>query len=278
MGVNNPAGRLLSVLNVLRNAGNVSAIQAWSAALNVSPNDKLRVLERFGRAAMLAHRAKDAVLQVENVTHERFLRWVPAVEHAFSLQSLNGAVSVFTSQLNETVLYSLEMCDELLSRTLPEKVLANDDLKALRKDFEELKVELANAEVSTSLKHYVSDHLNEILAALADYDIAGIEPFERALENVVGSVILKFEVFDKVTKTTVGKRFWTVVQRALLTVSVLHGGAQLPTDFEKLHQLLLNHSAVESVEKKDRPDVIGPDSIIEVTESDGGFSRQKPSS
>jgi hypothetical protein len=238
--INNPAARLLKLIQALRfHDANRPAMDAWRSVLAVAPNDNPRLLERFGLVVMLPRRAKQAVLEVPDISHEIYLRWLPQVESAFVRQSLSGPLHQYLGQIDKTVELGIEFCAELLARQRPENTLGDDDLQALRKEFALLLTDLDVADIPLVLKHRISRHLAEVVKAIDDYQIAGVEALEHALETVVGAAVLDAATSEMFRGTTMGRRIWKAIKDTLIILSLLHSTIQLPGDVAGLQKLLL---------------------------------------
>ena len=210
---------------------------------------------------MLPMHAKEAVEELTNIDTQLLLRWYPKVEAAFMVPLSGTPISHFFSHIDPTVEYGVEVCAELLSRKLPEKIVSDENLKALQKDFAELRAEvIADDNIPPPLKKLILHHVNEILKAISDYDITGIQPLEHAVENAVGSVLLHPEIHQK---TEVGQSFGRKLKMAASILLLLQGLLQLPNEVNSVRKLFFEMHDEPAIEVDHRSE-----GVIEVSAED----------
>lgn len=232
--VNNPAARLHRILTQLRSQNsNTKAIDAWSAILRTPSHDGLRLLQRYARVIALPGAVRDEITQI-HVDHELYLRWVPKVQTTFLSHSLTGLITHFHQHVDQADVDRIEFCAVELSRSRPEPVVEGRQLVELLHHAQELRRECLSDEIALDLRDHLLRYVDEIISAIEEYDIVGIQPLRRSMEAAVGSSVVDRERSKRLDATPVGKKFFQFVYNGLLILNMLHGALQLPHDVQTI--------------------------------------------
>ena len=177
---------------------------------------------------------KEAMSYIDDMDHSIYLRWLPEVEASFSILNFDMQWKNFIDRFNGEIMFGIEVCSDRLSRERPEKT-ANEDLLAdLSKKVNELLSEIDSADLSGNVWLYIHDHLVRVKEAIEEYRIRGIEPLESAFQQAVGGVVLSPEIYKETQRSQKGKRFWEIMGRLAIVVSLTVGSVQIGKDVVSL--------------------------------------------
>ena len=83
---NNPAGRLLNIINAgKRLPGDKQSAENWAQLLTVPIEDKSLLLRRVGYVMALPSQIRDQFEELHNLDKKIYLKWLPSVEASFSI-------------------------------------------------------------------------------------------------------------------------------------------------------------------------------------------------
>ena len=255
---NNAANRLHRLLTQAKQLpGNTLMGEAWRKVLRLETDDLSLLLLRLGRLLELPHRVQAELQRVDAFNPGLHLRWKPAVDKAFSGLNLGAAIEPFQRLVDQTSLYSLEVCGDLLARFAPERVLEREEISELWDKAQELLQSLDSSDLPVELDAYLRKHATSIIEALSSYDVVGVSGVQNAVESAVGSIPFNASVLARIREQDkpVFRKFWTLLARAALIVS-------LTTDMVQLGQsvvALLPEPAVTAVEIDELPAAEPPD-------------------
>lgn len=220
--LNNPAGRLLEVLKRAKafQPPNAKALEAWAKILEVPPNDIPHLLTQFGKVLTLPKIVQERIKSQEEINHSIYLKWVPKVESCFKSINLETTIHSFTSNLDEAALDGLEFCSELLSRVQPEIEIDEKEIGKITKQIHKLQDEIIQSEIDNQYKFFMLEKLEELLKALQEYRIMGVEPIDEVFVNTFGRLATNQQIYEETKDTEIGGKFWSVLTRALLLTSL----------------------------------------------------------
>jgi hypothetical protein len=240
----NPAGRLVSLVNRIRTYDlGKRSLDVWQKILGA--DGVLEVANRFALVLTLPKAAKDSIESIPDINHELHLRWVPALQQALAGHSFNSPMNTFTTPIDGPAMYALEYCADLLSNRRPKKVIEQSELESLAHKIDQLRQDVAVADLSSAVKEYIFDNLDLISGAIRDYQFVGVRPLERALHATVGSIPFKKQEALQMKGTDFSKRFWEIVGRIAMILSVVNSAVQLT---KSVDQLLLEAPATISAQ------------------------------
>ena len=224
---NNPAQRLLTILEAAKQQPDQKAENIWGALLGVADGNKAQLLRRLGLVMELPFQIKEEIERIPQIEHAVYLKWMPAVEASFSNLNLGRNFSEFKTPVTATALYGLEVCSEILSRYSAEKVLNPKELDELDADVNSLMDELLNSDIDRDLKSFVLSKLDDVHLAILDYKFAGVKPMRKAVEAVIGSIAFEKELHTKLGNSKFSRRFWGIMTRTAMVVTIVAGTVQI---------------------------------------------------
>lgn len=270
MATNNPAGRLHALLTKARvpprDNDNAKARDRWAEVLEVDAQDLPTLLARLSAVIALLSQVRAAIGSVPDIDQDRFLRYLPQIERAFSRLNLNNGWKSFASPIDKTAMYSLHLCDERLSALKPEISLPEDKLERLHQQVRDMFDDISANVSNPRLRSFLLEHLGAMDQALRKYRISGTPPLERAVEAAVGGYVIRSAQGDKgVTEASATKKLMVIIA----VILVLNMGDQAVALMERIGGALPTGDAVPATSGAD--DAIDAEAI-----EGGGFPTSKP--
>lgn len=190
MSLNNPAGRLLALLEEAgtppKDSDRTPVRDRWAKVLGVDRNDRTALLARFGEVMALPSEVRAAVEAVPDITPGVYLKNLSKVEQTFGQVNLEAQWCQFARALDSNVMDGLEVCDELLGRRCPETTLPDDERERIHSQVRELFEEVRAEETDPNLREFLLRHLKAMDDALQEYKISGTPPVVQAAEAILG--------------------------------------------------------------------------------------------
>lgn len=229
--MNNPAGRLLTIIN----AGKAQpkkkrAADIWGALLEVSPQDKTLLLERVGGVLSLPSKIRTEISQIKDVNEGVYLKWLPTVERSFNSLNFDAPWQQFIDIIDEAAIYGMEVCSELLSRMSPEKIIDMNSMDTLKSQIDELLSSLDDQDIDLGIKKFIYEHLTKIKFAIEEYKINGTVPLEDEFHSVLGCIVTNPGIYSNSKETEAGKGFWGVMGKLAVLVTITVGAIQIGQD------------------------------------------------
>jgi hypothetical protein len=174
---NNPAGRLLQVVEGLRGENpNAPTQNVLAAALQVSETDTTRFYSKLAQLELLASVVESLIRAAEPDDSDLLLVWVNAMKAILSGRNLEAPWNQHAQRLGPEVMLSLNYCDRTLGRAAPEPTIPEEQRNDLYRDVLEFLNESRESDLQEPLRSYVIDNLEAIIAALQDYALLGTKP------------------------------------------------------------------------------------------------------
>ncbi len=227
-GPNNPAGRLLIVINGLRNQKNRRMHDAWGEALKVDPNEISKLIERVSFVSKLVDETEFRIKSLEDLNHELYLRWVPLVRKIFISLNLDTNLTSINQTLSPEALAGLEFCDDVLSQRCPEKMVDPEKLTELTNEVQQLMDDVLKSDLPDDLREFILDKLDLLLRALEMYQFTGIKPLSDALDGVIGSTLRSGKEWNVESINTVSvQNFWGLLGKISIIINFAESGQKL---------------------------------------------------
>lgn len=229
----NPAGRLYTLLKEAKvppSQGDRQKVRIrWAEVLGLDPNDRPALLAQLSRIFTLPEQIRTGLQSVPDLNPERYLEPLDNVERAFSNLNLENQWNSFASPIDAATMAILGVCDERLSATRPEPVVPEDERKDLHEAVRALFEDVKYNEEDPDLREFLLRHLAAMDRALNEYRISGTPPLEDAVAAAVGDAILRQQRGKEADGKKRSRRFWQVIRRAVLLLSLLDMGTGLGT-------------------------------------------------
>ncbi|HEX4139125.1 MAG TPA: hypothetical protein VHY09_02180 [Candidatus Methylacidiphilales bacterium] len=190
----NPAQRLLDILNEARKQPHGPISQVWEKVFNLKM-DPPNFYKVCGHLNNLVDLVEIRIKQIKGLNHGLFLRDLPAIRRIVSPTSMGENWNSIKGPLETGALTGLEFCSNELGKLHIEIPIPNEDLKRLRAEFATLMTEISNSEIASELKMILSDLAASSLLAIDQYRILGNEGLKKAVAYAIGTVTLHRDQF-----------------------------------------------------------------------------------
>lgn len=187
---NNPAGRLLDLLEELRNTHNNMTVRLALANLfNADENDTGEILRLLADLSRLVRDAKAATLQIPNVDTALYLAPYLRLEDMIAHISLDKAWHVVKGPLDDKVMIELRFGADLLSRTISSAELEEGDVVRFLDELDALLKDALSSDLPDQLKRLFARNLESIRHALLAFKMVGADGLQGELDGVLGAII-----------------------------------------------------------------------------------------
>ncbi|EHW2068277.1 hypothetical protein ACLKUG_004833 [Salmonella enterica subsp. enterica serovar Havana] len=204
--IDNPAQRLLDLLeqgNEYQRTDNCRKV--WQKILQVEGMEEHHLLTRLACAIALTGR----IIQVRednfSTLRGKSNHWKSHVDKAFVSQSLNDGWYTFQDNIDDRTLTELGMLSDLFETRGAHAGIAADEIDALLERITQLRSEIRESELSSTMKTKLLKQLSQIQEALESYSISGVEPVMDAVQSTLGLAVLHPEYRSEISKGTNSK-------------------------------------------------------------------------
>ncbi|MBB1315808.1 hypothetical protein [Aliivibrio sp. SR45-2] len=228
MELNNPAGRLLKILEKCKAIPRTEKTRdAWAKVLDIESKDRILLVGRVGKVFALADEIAIELGRVEGVDISRYMSWTKYLEIALTSCNFDVAWHDFVSKINEPTLDYLHMASGMLATNRPQPVLAYAELESIYSGAKDIIKEIIAADLPPKMKQYFLDQLRKICTAIEEYQITGSPEVLDIVEATFGKAVLYKEYLDvRETHKSISK-FWKFMANTALVVSTVAGGLQI---------------------------------------------------
>jgi hypothetical protein len=208
----NSIKRLLVILRKVLNVkfrGNI--LEFWREVFDIPQKEgyKEKTFLMFFELRELVKEAKNDISSLE-VNHNLYLRHYNNIEQIVEIETLYEQrwEEFRRSKLNNVTMESLEYCLDVLLKHPSENEIKKDDLLWIKEEVDKLTNEVLEKDIEPDLKKVIVSLLESIDLAIIEYKISGIKSFEKLLEQSIGKIILKENLFkNEETKKEVSGLF-----------------------------------------------------------------------
>lgn len=197
----NPAKRLHALLSSARKQnGKRPSGEVWATVLNIELSNQGELLVRIADMIHLVDKVKRSITNLNDANHNLLLERIHNVETIFTNLNFNQAWEVNQKYLDETTMYSLRVCSDVLSKGIGNKEVSEEELKKIQSSVEELLNSTLNAEIDSELKSIVIENLEAIRKSIIGYRINGVDGMRQALEKSIGATIMHKKLREEFSK------------------------------------------------------------------------------
>lgn len=220
--INNPAARLLSLINQGKSAGFKASniANAWCILLNVSGNDHQKILNRIGYVISIPDKIEEQIKELGELSPKIYLKYINNIKWAlhggFNYQQQWSTV---TDKFTREVMDNLEVLSDVLSRNFGEKTVENEELKYILDDIDFLMDSIQSIAISNELRNLISDQLIKLKSSIEEYPICGIVPIQQNLLATITQIT--FIKTDKETESVIWKRIAKIAMIVGIVSSVV---------------------------------------------------------
>jgi len=212
----NPAQRLHDILtrSKQKDLQHKQMLVAWRAVLGLPEDiDDLIVMSKIGKVFTLPSIITTHIQRFPDLPADLYLGWRKDLAAAFRAIHFSTMFGEFSNRLSDSLLTTISFCAHELSRRMPEKDVAREDLSAIRESAWSLYEEVLKSDLPPHLAQYLLDHLYLIIEAIDDFEITGAAGLERSLNAVIGAVATDTVTAKQADESQFGKRFWGVMTK-----------------------------------------------------------------
>lgn len=239
VSMNNPAGRLYSILEKgNRIDQNIKIQEAWAKLLE-TPQDNLPLLfQRVGCVVALPAQIKEEILAQTGINHEAHLRWLPQVEKAMKQLNFAAQWKAFDQHITDATILGLEICDDVLSRKSPVDPLKDKDLREIHSEVGTLYDDVLKADIPTDVRLFLLRHLKNLNLTMLEYRLTGVLPIEASISAAVGEAVINRDIAERSKTSEHGQKFWEMLGRVAVLLAALNGAFQLTDSVVKYFPLV----------------------------------------
>ena len=113
----------------------------------------------------------------------------------------------------------LRSCADILENHASERIIPQDVIGDLLSSAATLFNEVKDADLEPDLKHFLLKQIHSIEVALRQHQVAGVAPIEEALNQVIGSTIIRKGFWERAAKSPITRKVETFVNQVLIIVA-----------------------------------------------------------
>ncbi|WP_282808201.1 hypothetical protein [Hafnia alvei] len=237
--IDNPAQRLLDLLEQgtkHRRAENCREV--WQHLLQTGGMEEHHLLTRLAHTMALPGR----IIQVRednfSTLRGKSNHWKSCIDKAFVSQTLNGEWNTFWQHIDDRTLTELAMLSDLFETRGAHAVIAAEEINDLLTRITQLRHEIRESGLSSTLKTLLLKQLSQIQEALESYSISGVEPVMDAIQSTLGLAVMHPEYRKEISKGA-GSQFGEKISSLLTdTASVVTIAGAMPAISGAVHVAL----------------------------------------
>jgi hypothetical protein len=222
MEYDNPAERLLTIIRSCKAIpANTMCRQAWVQVLKTG-NDNALLMSRLGKVMELPRIAVEALNDHFPSRASTWSHWTSQVNNAFMNQNLHAEWSSFINCIDDHSINYLQLSSDLLHHVTTTKLVASDELAAIREKLNALYEEVLGATIDEEVKKYSVRYIRKLLVSLDEYCITGALPILEAVETMVGHAFIDKNYKSFMKDTDLGQQILDSISAManLVTVAV----------------------------------------------------------
>jgi hypothetical protein len=208
----NPAKRLLDILNEARTKGNQPISKLWGSVFEIEEIDTSTCYRILGHLNSLVDSVEIRVKQIEGLNHELYLRDLPTIRQIICPRSLDENWNNLKKPLDTGVLTGLEFCANELSQIHSEEEVPDEDIERIRGEFSKLFEEVSSANLDPNLKLILYDLLTSALMSLDQYEILGNDGLKRTIAYTLGVLTLHRDEFISAKEKGIVKKTMSAIK------------------------------------------------------------------
>jgi len=199
--IDNPAQRLLEILEKGQGYSTTrNCREVWIAILQIRENEEHHLLSRLASVMALPGR----IIQVREdnfaTIRGRSNHWKTRVEQAFFRQNLDSVWETFWSNIDKQTLSEIGLLSDVFETRGAHAGMNEGEVENLLARIAELRSEIRNSELSSSVKTLLLRQLAKIRDALESYSISGVEPVMDAVQSTLGLAVLHPDYRQEISK------------------------------------------------------------------------------
>jgi len=227
MNYDNPAARLLAILDAGRMEPPTSSCRAvWKKLLAVS-DDQALLMSRLGKVMELPLLTVQAIKERYPDQGNSWTHWEGQVNVALTTQNLNGEWKTFIGHIDDHTLNYLRITSDLLQAKSNTKLIVDNDLSSIRERLDAILGEVLNSDASDEIKKYLVRNLRKIITAIDEYRLTGAIELLDVVETTLGHAFVDKSYKSFLTDTELGRRIIETLGATADVITVAVGLPQL---------------------------------------------------
>jgi hypothetical protein len=204
----NPAKRLYTLLSVAKKQDGKKRVgEVWAFVLGIEASNQGELLVGIADVIHLVDKVKRSITSLDDANHGLLLERFGNVETLFANLNLNQTWEHGQRYLDETTMYSLRVCSDVLSRDIGNKEISVEELQKLQSDVEDLLNTVLSTDFDAELRSVLIENLEAIRRSIIGYRINGVDGMRQALEKSLGAVFLNQKLREELLKKENGNQF-----------------------------------------------------------------------
>lgn len=221
MSINNPAGRLLRILQEGRTKPeDIRVSSVWAELLEVPADDFPELLRRIGLVQQLPYLIRNEIYALNDIDTELHLNWLPKVELAFSSAHLRSPWRNFINHIDDSTILGLSFCDDKLARK-EKSGFTRESVHEFSQEAEEIRGAILKSDLEEPVHQFLLRQVELLKQSLDDYELRGPEAISDALQLTIGSITINQNVYHDSTQTSLGIKLWKFVERLVLVSTLV---------------------------------------------------------
>lgn len=207
MKYDNPAARLLAVLQAGRNIPDGHSCRDTWASLLEAEGDEVLLMSRLSKLMALVSEAVQSLKEISpDQDDDSWRHWATTVNNAFMVQNMHGHWQSFNGSIDNHTLTYLGLSARLLHQHEKNKVATADEITQIRSNLLSLLNETLESECDLTVKTYLVKSFRKIIAALDDYKLTGADGILEEIEVTVGRALRDAPYRHFLFKTDLGQK------------------------------------------------------------------------
>lgn len=239
MALNNPAGRLLSLITDLKGHSTANPQQniydGWANVLGYKTDGKQDDVHVMRSIALIARLPEEVAIRMNALDEEateHHIVWVQTVEERLKIRNLDTKLDSMVKIFDESKMGLVAICDGILSRQAPEPYVEMKRIEEIKREMATLIKEIAIEKgMPEHIREFMLKHLDIVYHACCDYRITAMTGINETVEWSIGNIYMNKSVCQEAAKTNAGTSFFNTLGRLLMLASAFERLKALAEEF-----------------------------------------------
>ena len=187
----NPASRLHQLLIEFRNSVGVRTLRESIAQLfSIEDPKSPEVFRAYVSVINLSLEVGERLAAIPNINTALYKRSIENIERHLSTSNIDGDIQSFKGKFKNEDLLGLEFISEQFNNIESEEIIAEEDLKKLEKQLDNLIDQVRKTDVPSDFSHFLISHLFIIRTSVQNYRFFGALGIQSSMAKVIGEILL----------------------------------------------------------------------------------------
>lgn len=221
MSLNNPAGRLINIINKGKKIdSNAKCKNAWAILFGLEQGDIPNILRKYSLLVPIPSQIRLLIEGRSDIDSSLYLEKISKIEAAFSNVNFSNNWNSFMNHFDETTLYTLRLCDDYLDRVGNTNSVDGKELDEIIEATEVLISKIKKSDLDQNAQDYFLDNLNNIYSVITNYEFLGIKPIEKEIHSSIGGLIVRQNELNKPSNKIFMSEFWRLLRNLALIIDL----------------------------------------------------------